>query len=83
MEFELDFGRCEGPATASLHSARSGEAASHALSVKIELQADCFAGVWARRAQQERGWRLEQGDIETALNAASTALSSRICRSPT
>jgi predicted metalloprotease len=51
--------------------ARSGEAASNALSVKIELQADCFAGVWARRAQQERGWRLEQGDIETALNAAS------------
>ena len=50
---------------------RSGAAASNALSVKIELQADCFAGVWARRAQQERGWRLEQGDIETALNAAS------------
>jgi predicted metalloprotease len=50
---------------------RSGAAASNALSVKIELQADCFAGVWAQRAQQERGWRLEQGDIETALNAAS------------
>ncbi len=50
---------------------RSNEAQSNALSVKIELQADCFAGVWARRAQAERGWRLEQGDIETALNAAS------------
>jgi predicted metalloprotease len=50
---------------------RSSEAAANALSVKIELQADCFAGVWARRAQAERGWRLEQGDIETALNAAS------------
>ena len=50
---------------------RSTEAESNALSVKIELQADCFAGVWARRAQQERGWRLESGDIETALNAAS------------
>jgi uncharacterized protein len=50
---------------------RSSDAESNALSVKIELQADCFAGVWARRAQQERGWRLEQGDIETALNAAS------------
>jgi len=49
----------------------SSDAESNALSVKIELQADCFAGVWARRAQQERGWRLEQGDIETALNAAS------------
>jgi uncharacterized protein len=49
----------------------SSDAEANALSVKIELQADCFAGVWARRAQQERGWRLEQGDIETALNAAS------------
>jgi predicted metalloprotease len=50
---------------------RSSTAESNALSVKIELQADCFAGVWARRAQAERGWRLQQGDIETALNAAS------------
>ena len=50
---------------------RSSEAESNALSVKLELQADCFAGVWARRAQQEHGWRFEQGDIETAVNAAS------------
>ena len=49
----------------------SSSAQSNALSVKIELQADCFAGVWARRAQQEQGWRLQPGDIETALNAAS------------
>ena len=49
----------------------SNTAQSNALSVRIELQADCFAGVWARRAQQEQGWRLEPGDIETALNAAS------------
>jgi len=40
-------------------------------SVRTELQADCFAGVWANRSQQERGWRLEPGDIETGLNAAS------------
>ena len=33
--------------------------------------ADCFAGVWARRSQQAQGWRLEPGDIEQALNAAS------------
>ena len=50
---------------------RSSEADSNALSVKLELQADCFAGVWAKRSQQERGWRFEQGDIETAVNAAS------------
>jgi predicted metalloprotease len=40
-------------------------------SVRVELQADCLAGVWANRSQQEHGWRLEQGDIESALNAAS------------
>ncbi|MDP9064852.1 MAG: neutral zinc metallopeptidase [Pseudomonadota bacterium] len=41
------------------------------MSVRVELQADCFAGVWASRAQQEHGWRLEPGDIDSALNAAS------------
>jgi len=51
--------------------ARGDEAQSNALSVRLELQADCFAGVWATRSQQEKGWRLEDGDIETALNAAS------------
>jgi predicted metalloprotease len=50
---------------------RGGEAESNALSVRLELQADCFAGVWATRAQHERGWRFEQGDIETAVNAAA------------
>jgi predicted metalloprotease len=50
---------------------RSSEAQANALSVRVELQADCFAGVWAKRSQKEEGWRLEQGDIETALNAAS------------
>jgi uncharacterized protein len=50
---------------------RGSEAQSNALSVRLELQADCLAGVWATRSQKEQGWRLEQGDIETALNAAS------------
>jgi predicted metalloprotease len=50
---------------------RGSEVQSNALSVRLELQADCLAGVWATRSQQEKGWRLEQGDIETALNAAS------------
>jgi predicted metalloprotease len=50
---------------------RSSDAESNALSVKLELQADCFAGVWARRAQQERGWRFQSGDVETAVNAAT------------
>jgi predicted metalloprotease len=41
------------------------------MSVRIELQADCFAGVWTNRSQHQQGWRLEPGDIETALNAAA------------
>ncbi|MBP6599547.1 MAG: neutral zinc metallopeptidase [Giesbergeria sp.] len=40
------------------------------LSVKLELQADCFAGVWANHAQSARQI-LEQGDIEAAMNAAA------------
>ena len=39
-------------------------------SVRVELQADCFAGVWAKRAQVARNV-LEPGDIEEALGAAS------------
>ncbi len=50
---------------------RSTEAQANALSVRLELQADCFAGVWASRSQKEHGWRLDPGDIESALNAAS------------
>ncbi|MGZ5156957.1 MAG: KPN_02809 family neutral zinc metallopeptidase [Caldimonas sp.] len=50
---------------------RGNEAQANALSVRVELQADCFAGVWAKRSQQENGWRLDPGDIETALNAAA------------
>jgi len=50
---------------------RVSDAQSNALSVRLELQADCLAGVWATRSQREKGWRLEDGDIETALNAAS------------
>jgi predicted metalloprotease len=40
------------------------------LSVRQELQADCFAGVWANRTQQRLDW-LQTGDVESALNAAS------------
>ena len=50
--------------------ARQSEAQSNAASVKVELQADCFAGVWANHSQKGKGW-LEQGDVEEALNAAA------------
>lgn len=42
----------------------------NALSVRLELQADCFAGVWANHAQAARQL-LEQGDVEEAMNAAA------------
>ena len=50
--------------------ARAGEAEANALSVRLELQADCFAGVWAYHANQARQI-LESGDIEEGMNAAS------------
>jgi predicted metalloprotease len=49
---------------------QASEAQANALSVRMELQADCFAGVWANHANQTRHI-LEQGDVESALNAAS------------
>ncbi len=50
--------------------ARSGEEEGNALSVRLELQADCLAGVWGNHAKQERDF-LEGGDVEEALQAAS------------
>ncbi len=49
---------------------RGGEAAGNALQVRMELQADCFAGVWAYHANQARQI-LEPGDTEEALAAAA------------
>ncbi len=41
----------------------------NALSVRLELQADCYAGIWANHSQQAKNW-LDQSDIESAINAA-------------
>jgi len=49
---------------------RSDKAGANALSVRLELQADCYAGVWGHHAQRARNI-LEPGDIDEALNAAS------------
>jgi predicted metalloprotease len=45
-----------------------GETEANAMSVRVELQADCFAGIWGKFTEQ-RGL-LQQGDLEEALNAA-------------
>jgi len=57
-----------------LQESNSGEA--NPLSVKLELQADCFAGVWAHSTQQ-RGL-LEKGDVESALGAAAAVGDDRL-----
>jgi predicted metalloprotease len=49
---------------------RAGETQANALSVRLELQADCLAGVWAYHADRTRNI-VEAGDIEEALTAAS------------
>lgn len=50
--------------------ARVSEAEGNALSVKVELQADCFSGVWAAKAHAQNQF-IESGDIEEGLNAAN------------
>jgi predicted metalloprotease len=49
---------------------RSGERERNALQVRVELQADCYAGVWANK-QQSRSNFLEEGDVDAALQTAS------------
>ncbi|MGL1920798.1 MAG: zinc metallopeptidase [Hyphomicrobiales bacterium] len=49
---------------------RASKEAGNKLSVKLELQADCFAGVWAKKAEEQIGF-LEPGDVESAIKAAT------------
>ena len=56
-----------------------GKAGANELSVKLELQADCFAGLWGYHADRSRQV-LEQGDIEEALNAATAIGDDRLQR---
>ncbi|MBS0453414.1 MAG: neutral zinc metallopeptidase [Proteobacteria bacterium] len=48
---------------------RLSQSQNNAMSVRVELQADCFAGVWAHHSQESKQW-LDPGDIESAMNAA-------------
>jgi predicted metalloprotease len=58
--------------TAKMDAMRGRVSASrmNAMSVRVELQADCFAGIWGHHADKARQL-LEQGDVEEAMNAAS------------
>ncbi|NUM75777.1 neutral zinc metallopeptidase [candidate division KSB1 bacterium] len=56
-----------------------GEAEANALSVMLELQADCYAGVWAYHANQQRQV-LEPGDVEEGLRAAASIGDDRLLR---
>jgi predicted metalloprotease len=58
---------------------RASEEEGNALSVRMELQADCLAGVWAKEADATRNI-LEEGDIEEALNAAAQIGDDRLQR---
>jgi predicted metalloprotease len=59
---------------------RGGEAEANDQSVRLELQADCFAGIWARRSEQARQW-FDPGDIEQAMQAAAAVGDDHIQRS--
>ena len=58
------------PRVTQMQQAASDRTEANALQVRIELQADCLAGVWANRAQAKHNF-LEAGDVDQALQTAS------------
>lgn len=56
---------------------QSSQADANRISVMTELQADCFAGIWARQANEMFG-TLQPGDIEEAMNAAAAVGDDRL-----
>ncbi len=60
---------------------RRDPSSRNSLSVKMELQADCMAGVWARSAQERQ--LLDPGDLEAGLRAAAAVGDDRLQRGST
>jgi uncharacterized protein len=58
------------PRVMQAQQASASKAESNRLQVRVELQADCLAGVWANRAQQKHNF-LDPGDVDQALQTAS------------
>jgi predicted metalloprotease len=58
------------PRVMQAQQASTSKADSNALQVRVELQADCLAGIWANRSQQKNNF-LDPGDVDQALQTAS------------
>jgi predicted metalloprotease len=58
------------PRVMQAQQASTSKAESNALQVRVELQADCLAGIWANRSQQKNNF-LDPGDVDQALQTAS------------
>jgi predicted metalloprotease len=58
------------PRVTQAQQASSSKAEANRLQVRVELQADCYAGIWANRAQQKHNF-LDPGDVDQALQTAS------------
>jgi predicted metalloprotease len=67
------------PRVTQAQQAASSQSDVNALQVRVELQADCFAGIWANHAQQEHHF-LDPGDVDQALQTASAIGDDRLQR---
>jgi uncharacterized protein len=67
------------PRVTQAQQAASSQAEANALQVRVELQADCFAGIWANHGQQKQSF-LDPGDIDQALQTASAIGDDRLQR---
>src|SRR5262249_31646858 len=77
--FALGISKDGGAPCAWSWPSASAAAPGHAASVRLELQADCLAGVWAYHAERARHV-LETGDVEEALGAAAAIGDDRLQR---